>query len=167
MGRPATAEPKPYHVEHIQEIHHEVLRLLILGRRPKEIAAITGLTESFISKLRNSPVCRERLEVLGVAKDAETVATSRIIARVQPRAAKLLEDVIEGKIDASVGRKIKTAQDMLSRGGHAPVQHIRDEHTYGITKETLDALKQRAEDARALAEADYEVVEENSNEQQS
>jgi len=162
MGRPATAEPKPYHVEYMQEIHHEALRLLVLGVRPKRISAITGLTEAFISKLRNSPIAVERLEVLKVGRDAETVEASRIIARVQPKAAKLLEDVIDGKITAAVGEQIRTAQDMLSRGGHSPIQKIRDEHTYGITEETLNALKQRAAEARTLAAADFTVVEDEN-----
>ena len=159
MGRPATDEPKSYHVEHMNELHHEALRLLVIGWRPKRIAQHLGLTESFISALRNSPIARDRLEVLSVGKDAEVVEASRIIAQAQPKAAKLLADVINGDIPAPIGEQIKTAQDILSRGGNSPIQRVHGEFRHGLTEDSLNEIKERAAEARMAINTDYSVEE--------
>lgn len=160
MGRLPDGEEKSYRVVRLMEQHHEVLRLLVLGRKPREIAAITGLCENFISNLRNSPIAKQQLEILMVGRDAEAVETATVIARVQTRAAKLLEDVIRGDVIASVGEKIKTAQDMLSRGGTSPIQRIKSEIQYGLTEEALEEIKSRRLEAKQVMEADLAVAEE-------
>lgn len=159
MGRHPDGKPKDYHVTHMWDIHEEALRLLAVGKRPKDIAAITGLTEQFISKLRNSPIAQERLAILGVARDVEATKTGAIIARVQSKAAQLLEEVVDGKRDANLGQQIDVAKDMLSRGGNSPVQRIKKDIQYGISKSALDAMKARNVEAIAIRDASYEVME--------
>lgn len=159
MGRHPDGLAKDYHVTHLWESQHEVLRLLVIGRKPKEISAIVGLSEVQISKIRNSPIAQDQLAILGVGRDVEAVKTSKIIAEVQPKAAQLLTDVIDGRIDANLGQRIGAAQDMLSRGGNSPVQRIRKDVQHGLTREALDALKARATEARELRDASYADVE--------
>ncbi len=154
MGRHPDGKAKTYHVEHMWEAHHEVLRLLVLGRKPTEIAAITGFTEQFISHLRNSPIAQEQLAVLSVGRDVETVAATKIIASAQPKAAQLLKDVINGEVEATVGQQINTAQDMLSRGEHGHVQRVKADIRHGLTDATLALIKDRAAEAKEAMERD-------------
>ncbi len=154
MGRHPDGKSKEYRVEHLWESHHEVLRLLVLGRKPKEIAAITGFGENFISNLRNSPIAEEQLEILSVGRDAETVAATTIIAKAQPKAAQLLADIINGEEEASVNQKIGVAQDMLSRGEHGHVQRVKADIKHGLSDETLALIKERAAEAKEMMERD-------------
>ena len=159
MGRHPDGKEKDYRVTKLWEQHHEVLRMLVVGMKPKVISAITGLTEEFISNLRNSPIAIRQLEILGVGRDAETVEAAAVIARVQPRAAKLLEQVIDGTLPAAVRERIGTAQDMLSRGGNSPIQRVKSEIQHGLTEQTLNEIKQRRLEAKVAMEADFVIVE--------
>lgn len=160
-------ETRPQDVTHLWELHKEILRSLVLGFRPQELAQMFNVTEGFISNLRNSPMAQQYLATLEVARDASTAEVARELMQTCPTAAKLLKDVIKGDIPASLSLQISTAKDWLSRGGFPPVSKTENVNKHGLTEETLNILKERANKAReeainsnAIADADYEEVEE-------
>ena len=161
MARPPDSNHAHKDVEYLWEQHHEVLRLLVKGYKPRQISEMTGLTETFICRLRNSPIAKERLEILGAERDAITVAMVKRIAELQPKALSVLERVLNGETNATIDLEVRTAQDMLSRGGNAPVQRMVADVRHGLDEETLNAIKERAEQARTLMGGGGETDKDN------
>jgi len=160
---PQMIEDRPQNVTHLWELHKEILRTLVLGFRPREIAQMFHVTEGFVSNLRNSPLAQGYLSTLEVARDAATTEVARELIETCPTAAKLLKDVIEGKeTSANINLRVSTAKDWLSRGGFPTVQKSETSSKHGIDEETLDALKQRAADARAEAQRNEVLIEEET-----
>jgi len=151
----ADVDSRPHDVTHMWEIHKEILRTLVLGFRPAEIAQMFGVTIGFISNLRNSPLAQGYLETLEVARDASTAEVSRELMQTCPTAAKILKDVIDGKTDATLRTQIDVAKDWLSRSGFPKVTKTETTGKVGIDEETLDMLKGRA------AKAKQEAIENN------
>lgn len=152
-------ETRPQDVTYMWEIHKEILRTLVLGFRPKEIAQMFSVTEGFISNLRNSPLARRYLETLEIARDSATAEVARELIETCPTAAKLLKDVIEGSTSASLNLQVETAKDWLSRAGFPKVQKTESINKHGIDAETLDVLKKRATAATAEAKK-HEIIAE-------
>ncbi len=149
MARPRMlAEERYYNVTEMTERHHEILRMIVLGKENSEIAARLNITPQTVSDLRRSPIAQDYLNVLQIARDAETAEVSGIIARGQPVAAKLLERVINRKEeDAGIALIVKTAQDFLSRGGNSPIQKTQVESSHHISPDTIELIKQRRAEA--------------------
>lgn len=156
---PTLACDKSYRVTHLWELHKEMLRMLVLGFKPKEICSMYGVSEGFLSNLRNSPLARAYIEPLEVARDAATAEVSRELVQTAPKAAKLLKDVITGNESASLRLKVQAAQDWLSRSGFPRVQKSESVGKVGIDDDTLSVLKERANAAREEAKRNEVIAE--------
>ena len=158
---------RPQDITHLWEQHNEILRMLVLGYKPKELAAMFNVSEGFISNLRNSPLAAAQLEILNVARDAATVEVSRDLVATAPAAKDILKNVILGNIDASLNQQIETAKDWLSRSGFPKLTKTETSTKHGLDAETVSMLKSRAEEAAKDA-AEHSVaadftVEENAS----
>jgi hypothetical protein len=144
---------KTFQVQHMWEIHHEITRRLLLGQRAADIAHDLSISPSMVSYVRNSPVVKDRLEIMKGARDADTIDLAKRIRENAPIALRLLEDIIEGEVltasgerlEVPVGMRAKEANNMLARAGYGPITNVKGQHLHGhFTREDIEEIKNRA-----------------------
>jgi hypothetical protein len=149
-GRP---EDRKYKVQHLWDNHREMLRLIALGHGNKDIAEIVGCTPATVCNVRNSPICRQHLEVLQTARDSKTVDVAHVLLEDAPKSLKLLQEIRDGEHGAATSTRAVVAQDLLSRAGFPKITKVEGNMTHGIvTEEVLARVKARRAGA---VEADF------------
>lgn len=155
MGRHATGNRK-YSIQKIWDRHNEIIRLILLGQDNISIARELGVTPQNVSDVRNSPIVRERLEILQEERDASAVDISKRISRLAPKALDVMDEILRGEAACTAGDRLRAAVDVLDRGGYSAPQ--RHEHVHGVlTGKELLAIKKRVEKAKEIAEDSGEV----------
>lgn len=142
---------KTFEVSKMWELHHEIMRRIFLGQKNVHIANALGVTEATVSYTRNSKIVQDKLAIMKGARDAETVDLSKKIREIAPRALKLVEEAIDGKMEGiPPGRRLREANTMLDRAGYGAVKTFRGEHLVAhFTGEEIEEIKQRAREAGA------------------
>ena len=139
---------KTWQVGQLWELHHEVIRMLLLGMKQCDIASRLGITDCQVSKIKNSQVVQDRLALMGAARDVNTIEISKDILAVAPQALKLLKNVIAGEDEgkqATIGLRTKVAEGMLDRAGFGAVKKVQSENSHTFySGEEIEAIKQRA-----------------------
>jgi len=136
-----------YEVNEMWEVHHEIVRRLVLGQKPSSIAEDLNVSKSMVSYTRNSPVVRDQIEIMKGARDADTIDLAKRIREDAPEALRLLEDIISGEADATIGLRAREANNMMNRAGYAPVQTIKGAIIHGhYSSEEIEEIKKRAEE---------------------
>ena len=137
---------KTWQVGELWDLHHEIMRYLLLGYQNVEIAKKVGCTQEHISSIRNSRVVKDRMALLQAARDADTIDVAQDIRNMAPESLKLLKSVIRGEQkDASIGLRVRVAESNLSRGGYDPLRRIQGEIAVAhFTAAEIEDLKQRA-----------------------
>lgn len=142
------SEKRTFEVSAMWEIHHEVVRRLLLGQKVISIARDLGVSEAMVSYTRNSPIVRDKLEIMKGARDAETLDLAKRIRENAPESLRLLEDIISGEVDGTsvpLNMRRIEANTMMNRAGYAPVQTIKGAILHGhYTKDEIDGIKKRA-----------------------
>ena len=153
MGRPATGERK-YSIQHMWDVHHEIVRLLVTGMKHVEIAATLGVTEVMVSYTANSPIVKRQLELLRAARDLDSVDVARKIQEIALDAVEMMEKHVKSTTESI---SLKAAQDILDRAGFAPVKKISTENVHAhLTREDIEEIKKRAR--QYTTEADFELI---------
>ena len=81
----------------LRDAHHFVARLLAEGRRPVEVALITGRCQSNISILQNDPAFKELIEVYRTEKNAVYLDVHQRLATLGLTAVAELQERLEDK----------------------------------------------------------------------
>ena len=124
---------KAFEVSEMWEVHHEIVRRLVLGQKNADIARDLKISPAMVSYVRNSPVVRDKLEIMKGARDADTIDLAKKIREGAPQALRLLEDIIAGEVETAsgetlevaVGLRAKEANNWMNRAGYAPIQNIK------------------------------------------
>lgn len=139
-----TTERKTFEVSEMWELHHEIVRRLVLGQKNSEIAKALNVTPVMVSYTRNSKVVRKQLDLMNAARDAETIDVSRRIRENGPAALELLEDIIEDHGEThGIALAARTAESMLDRGGYEAPKRIEGVVAH-FTGEEIEELKKQA-----------------------
>jgi hypothetical protein len=150
---------KTYDIRRMWEQHHEIIRQVVLGRTNVAIAADMDLTPQTISNVRNNPVAQQVIATHMVKRDESVADIVRQMEAFSPVAEKLLEDIISGKMDASLSLRAKYADKHLGRTGYGEVRKIQSLHGT-LTKDDIDDLKDKAlaaaREAGMVVDVDYE-----------
>jgi len=152
---------KPTGIKQLWEIHSEMIRMIVLGQSNDEIGEQTGYRSNTVSLIRNSPLVRERVEVFKNALDARTLDIAKRIQETAPKALKLLEEIIEGKVEVPVAIRAKYASEHLDRAGYGPLRKTVSLNGQ-ISKEDMDRIKERALNAAresGIVEKEPEMIE--------
>ena len=164
------SEKKAFEVSDMWEVHHEIVRRLVLGQKNADIARDLKISPAMVSYVRNSPVVRDKLEIMKGARDAETIDLAKRIREDAPEALKLLEDIIAGEVETAsgetlevaVGLRAKEANNMMNRAGYAPVQNVKGQilHAHYDAGE-IEEIKRRAHEdgLKSGLVIDAEVIE--------
>jgi hypothetical protein len=143
MGKLATVSRK-YQLKELQDIHHEIKRLRILGMKSVDIAHYLGITEAVVSYTLNSELMRRELEMMRGARDSEAIDVAKQIKEMAPKALKVLEGILEDELVPAPTR-LATAKDVLDRGGYGASRQIDIRGAVGyFTAQDIEEIKDRA-----------------------
>ncbi len=159
MGRHRLPEThKPYQIEQMWELHHEVCRLALIGMKQIDIANHLGVSPVMVSYTLRSPIVQRQLSQLKAVRDLEAIDVSKEIQDLAPRAVKVLEELMENELP---NIKLKAATDVLDRAGHAAVRTLRTENIHAhFTADEISDIKKRAREVGLLTDAIYEQDQE-------
>jgi len=150
-GRRKNGERKDtaWAVTELQEKHHQIKRLLFLGRSNREIAALLDCSAQQVSNVKNSPIVKDQLMLMQAAADYGVIDIQREIEKLQPAALIILKEVIEsGTIDGesiSPNQRIKECNGIIDRHIGKATQNIRSQTVVAhLTSEEIIELKERA-----------------------
>lgn len=155
MGRHRLPEThKPYQIEQMWELHHEVCRLALIGMKQIDIANHLGVSPVMVSYTLRSPLVQRQLNHLKAVRDLEAIDVSKEIQELAPRAVKVLEELMENELP---NIKLKAATDVLDRAGHAAVRTLRTENIHAhFTADEISDIKKRAREVGLLTDVMYE-----------
>jgi len=146
-------EGRKYQIQKLWDIHHEILRLLLLGWQPVKIAETLGVTPVMVSYTANSELVKRRLEVMRGARDAEALDLSVEIKRFAPEAFEMLQVIM--RTSNSEKNKIAIAMDAMDRAGYAPPKVIEGRFMHAhFTAEEIEDMKQRAKESGQVVEGE-------------
>jgi predicted transcriptional regulator len=153
MDRRFNPHGRKYQIQKLWDIHHEILRLLLLGWDKTKIAETLGVTPVMVSYTANSELVKRRLEVMRGARDAEALDLSVEIKRFAPEAFQLLQQIM--KESQSEKNKIAIAMDMLDRAGYAPPKIIEGKFMHAhFTADEIEEMKKRAKESGQVIEGE-------------
>lgn len=137
---------RKYQIQSLWDVHHEILRLAVLGWKHSDIAKELSITPATVSNCLNGELGRRQLELMRGARDAETIDLSIEIRKNAPVAYKVLMEYLENP-DFDPRQRITIAMDQLDRAGFAAPKVIetRGAHLF-LTKDDILEIKQRARD---------------------
>lgn len=141
MGRLPTGQ-RNYEIEKMWSVHHEIARLALIGWKSVDIARHLSVTPEMVSYTLNSSVVKRQLDVMQGARDVDAVDISKKIAALQERAVDALDNLLDSEVQSI---KLRTAQDLLDRGGYGAVKKIEAVHAY-LSKDDIQDIKNRARD---------------------
>jgi len=124
--RRTPGERKTFEVNEMWELHHEIVRRLVLGQKNREIAHALNVSEQMVSYTRNSKIVRGKLDIMRAARDAETIDIATEIREKAPKALRLLEDIIDDHGEThSMALAAKTAESWMDRAGYGAPRNIQ------------------------------------------
>ena len=129
--------PSVYDPAAVYARHEDFIRLRHLGLTFSQIAEEVDCPLTTVSSALNSEVAKERLANLAEGADEEVrTISSRIVAALEP-AMSVLEEILDGDnpLQVTPALRLKTAQDVLDRGGHGKVVKVEGKHIHGVLGE--------------------------------
>lgn len=148
-GRRAANGPQ-VQITELRDNHHAIKRMALQGATNIEIADVMGINKEMVSTIRNSDVFKKAMDEMHADADGDAMTAHSRIQALQGPSLDILAKVIREDPDVPVplALAVKTAQDMLSRGGNSPISKIRGEFVSAhgkFTAEDLMKLRQEAE----------------------
>lgn len=155
-----------YQVKRVNQLHREIVRLIVLGYKDKEIATMLGCSAPTVRYVKNSDIVKTHLDKLHFDRDKDATDMQKTIKNFAPLALEVATSIMN---DDSVhaGVRLNAAHDLLDRGGYKPVDVRANLGDGKVTKEELKEIKERARQsgvmfASDIEEASYEEVGEVS-----
>lgn len=143
-------DARKYNIKKLWELHQNIAQEVSLGKSNVEISSVLGITPQTVSNVRNSPIGKDKIEVLTAAMDAETVDIGRRIREFAPKALEYLEKIIEGREPgASVSLRAKIASNHLARAGYGEITKVHSLNAT-VSKDDIEEIKARALEARRI-----------------
>ncbi|MEG0324075.1 MAG: hypothetical protein RR619_08765 [Raoultibacter sp.] len=143
VGQPQIC-PRYYDPKNVSKQAQEVIRRHVLGYTKKEIAGVTGLTEMAIANIIKSNFGISQARNLQAAANYNAVEAAKEIRDMVPSALRVVNEILEDS-DAPSSVKLRAAQDLLDRAGHAAVKKVDVRSTsLSLTADQLEAIKAKA-----------------------
>jgi len=149
MPRVPTGRRK-YNITHMWQHHHEIIRLVLMGHKPAEIAEALNITPQTVSNTVNSPLGQAKLRLMRAERDQSSVNVAAVIQDLQGDALSVVKEFVspDGK-NKDDKLRLRAAFDLLDRGGHGAPKVIRAEHMHAhLTADDIKEIKERAAAAR-------------------
>lgn len=134
-------------LQRIRDTHHHVARLLSEGLSNVEVSAISGMSPSRISVLRNDPAFQDLLEFYSTVQKEHWGNVQERLAMVSLEAtAELHERLVEDPKSVKTTELVEIAKMGLDRTGHGPTSKI-DARVAHFDGRELEAMKQSLKEA--------------------
>jgi len=140
MGRHPTGHRK-WEIQHLWEVQHEVIRRLVIGQKPKDIARELDITPQTVSNIQNSRIARQEIERLRAERDQSAVNILDQVKSLAPKAVEVLKEVMDDP-GARPSERIAAAKDVLDRSGYAPVKKVAELHAH-LTPDDIARLREK------------------------
>jgi hypothetical protein len=135
---------RQYQLQNMSQIHHEIVRLLLLGWGNKEIAEHFGVTEAMVCYTANSRIVQDKLAMLRQVRDAEAIDVAQRIKELAPECIDTLDEIRRND-NAGFAIRAKVSMDLLDRAGYAAPKVIRAEGVVAhLTMDDIAEIKRRA-----------------------
>jgi hypothetical protein len=166
MGRHRLPQThRKYQVEQMWDIHHEVVRLALIGMKSVDIADHLGITPVMVSYTLRSPIVQEKMNQLQAVRDIDAIDVAKEIAELAPRAVQVMGELMDCELP---NVRAKAAADILDRAGHAAIRTIKTENLHAhFSADEIKEIKDRAKDIGLMIEADYVVAPSTMLQQQA
>lgn len=133
---------RKYQVEQMWEVHHEVVRLALIGMKSVDIADHLGISPVMVSYTLRSPIVQEKMNQLQAVRDIDAIDVAKEIQELAPQAVRVLGELLECELP---NIRMKAATDVLDRAGHAAVRTIKTENLHAhFSSEEIADIKNRA-----------------------
>lgn len=139
-------ESRTFEVNEMWELHHEIVRRLVLGQKNADVARALNVSEQMVSYTRNSKVVKKQLDIMRAARDADTIDIAKDIRDKAPKALALLEDIIDDHGETfSMGLAAKTAENWMDRAGYPAPRNVNVAAVVAhFTSDEIAELKRQA-----------------------
>lgn len=153
---------KRFEVNKMWDIHHEIIRRIVIGQSNKDIATSLGVSDVMVSYTRNSKVCQMEIEAKRKERDAKAIDIAAEIRDFAIQPLEVLKDIIrDNGENHSISLVAKTSESWLDRAGYAAPKRFE-----GVVAHlTADEIKQIKEEATkdaaesgVIIEAEGEIV---------
>lgn len=135
---------KTFAVAEMNEKHHEIARLLVLGTKPKDVARELNISYQQVINVKNSPVVAEQMMFLQGARDETTVDVMKQIQAALPDCVKYLIDSVEDD-DVSHTTRSKNAFGLMGVAGYGQTRNVNVKGVHAVLNaEDLMEIKSRA-----------------------
>ena len=134
-----------YNLQKMREVHHEIVRRLVLGQKIKVIAEQLGVTEAMVQYTKNSPIVKQHMRIIQGARDHSTAEVMEQIREIAPLALNKLEEILISESANDTDKRL-VAKDLLDRAGYNPI-HKHDHRHAHLTSSDLDNIKNKAKEA--------------------
>lgn len=107
-------------LERLRAKHHQIAQMLADGMKQVEVAAISGMTQGSVARLRNDPMFAELVAHYASNREAAYVIAHSRLAELGLSAVEALQDKVEGHMtgegeDLSAGALMRIAEMALDR----------------------------------------------------
>jgi hypothetical protein len=114
-------QPQVTTIARLRHRHHSAARLLAEGRKPQEVALITGYSFGHINGLQSDPAFEELVHYYSTQLDAKYINVHERLAALSAAAVEELQDRMETAPDKFTKRELLEVASMaLDRTGFAP-----------------------------------------------
>lgn len=152
------SEGRAYQITKVQDNHQEILRRLTLGQKAKDIAADLGVTPAVVSYVRHGAEGKEELRLMQGAANQDTVTVRQRIHIASLSAIAVMEGMLEDE-DVPLSLRLRAAQDILDRAGHAAPKVIQAHNTHAVlSREDIEDIKQRARSMGCVVDVEATIM---------
>ena len=132
---------RKYQPKQLNEKHHEILRLAMLGYSNVEIAERLSCTPATVSVVRNSGLGRQQASLLKAEAYHSAFETAKRIRELAPDAIEAIQQIMMNEeLPANV--RLSAAKDVLDRAGYAAPKQVNvSSTTLNLTGDDLEGLK--------------------------
>lgn len=137
-----------YQPKKLNERHHNILRLHLLGYSNKQIAERLGCTPASVSIAVNSNLGRLQAGLMRAEVDNGAIEAAKRIRALAPKAIDVIEETMSDE-EVPYAVRLRAAQDALDRAGFGAVKRVDTRSmSVSLSSDDLEELK-----ASALARA--------------
>ena len=163
MGIPAI-QRRNVTVKHMTDRHQEIIRRIVRGEKPTEVAAAVGMTKAWVSTCIHSPILRKRIEQLQGEADEKAVDIRTRLLEISDSALDVLENIVKKQNDANdapLNLRASVAKDLLDRAGYGAVKRVESKNLHAhLNAQDIDEIVKRASsvDLKDVIEGDFDEL---------
>ena len=145
--RALPGQRKTHDIKQLWQRNHEILRMALIGMKPKDIANILGIHVQTVSNTMNSELGRKKLSSLREKRDGDIVDVAMEVTKMLPKALETYEKILDGKEVSKIQKE--TADTLvMDIGGHRAPTKVKSESAHlFLTPDDIKEFKERGIEA--------------------